>query len=367
MGEFTDPRYSIFNAITELSGMARVSAMYKEMFDTNAATQAAGGRGSFWNSIEEAKAATNNVAKIVKLDNKLSGLADFRAGRISNPLGAKYTTEDIAEGLAKANGLTEGYFTAAVRGRKGATAAEKGASFLYRNLLLFPKATAQLAKTVLSIPTHLRNIISAGAFAAANGILFEGFRDPKLLGNAFRKGWQISGVGNLRDTRFKTEEFEKAYRELLELGVVNSQTQIGDLKNLLRDVNFGDSILDLDKVVNPMLSKLKKIPEYLQGKYVAEDDFWKITNYFVELNRRQDAYTKAKINIPLNELKKEAADIVKNTVPNYNFVGDVVRTARVLPVGNFMSFPSEMIRTTTNIGGQGNERNETYKKSRRDN
>ena len=352
LGEFTDPRYSIFNAITELSGMARVSAMYKEMFDTNAKIQAAGGRGSFWNSVEEAKAATNNVAKIVKLDDKLSGLADFRAGRISNPLGAKYTTEDIAEGLAKANGLTEGYFTAAVRGRKGATAAEKGASFLYRNLLLFPKATAQLAKTVLSIPTHLRNIISAGAFAAANGILFEGFKDPKLLGNAFRKGWQISGVGNLRDTRFKSEEFEKAYRELLELGVVNSQTQIGDLKNLLRDVNFGDSILELDKVVNPMLSKLKKIPEYLQGKYVAEDDFWKITNYFVELQRRQDAYTKAKINIPLDELKKEAADIVKNTVPNYNFVGDVVRTARVLPVGNFMSFPSEMIRTTTNIGGQ---------------
>jgi hypothetical protein len=32
--------------------------------------------------------------------------------------------------------------------------------------------------------------------------------------------------------------------------------------------------------------KIKKIPEYLQGKYVAEDDFWKITNYFVELERR---------------------------------------------------------------------------------
>ena len=93
-----------------------------------------------------------------------------------------------------------------------------------------------------------------------------------------------------------------------------------------------------------MLSKLKKIPEYLQGKYVAEDDFWKITNYFVELQRRQDAYTKAKINIPLNELKKEAADIVKNTVPNYNFVGDVVRTARVLPLELYV-IPSEMIRT----------------------
>ncbi len=352
MGEMKDPRYSIFNAITELSGMARTSAMYKDMFDNNAATQAAGGRGSFWNSRKEAENATNNVVKIVKLDDRLSGLADFRAGRISNPLGAKYTTEDIADGLAKANGLTEGYFIQAVRGREGATAAEKGASFLYRNLLLFPKATAQLAKTVLSIPTHLRNIISAGAFAAANGVLTEGLVNPKLLGNAFRKGWQISGVGNLKNTRFKDADFEKAYRELLELGVVNSQVQIGDLRNLLRDVNFGDSIMDLDKILNPMLTKLKKIPEYLQGKYVAEDDFWKITNYFVELNRRQDAYTKAGIKKPLDELKKEAADIVKNTVPNYNFVGDIVRTARVLPVGNFMSFPSEMIRTTTNIGGQ---------------
>ena len=352
MGEMKDPRYSIFNAITELSGMARVSAMYKEMFDTNAKIQAQGGKGSFWNSRQEAEAATNGVVKIVKLNDKLSGLADFKAGRISNPLGSKYTTVDIADGLAKANGLTEGYFVRAVRGREGATSAEKGASFLYRNLLLFPKATAQLAKTVLSIPTHLRNLISAGAFAAANGILTEGFFNPRLLGQSFRKGWQISGVANLKNTRFKDAEFEKAYRELLELGVVNSQVQIGDLRNLLRDVNFGDSIMDLDKVVNPMLAKLKKIPEYLQGKYVAEDDFWKITNYFVELNRRDAAYKAANINKPLQELKQEAADIVKNTVPNYNFVGDIVRTARVLPVGNFMSFPSEMIRTTTNIGSQ---------------
>ena len=352
MGEMKDPRYSIFNAITELSGMARVSAMYKEMFDTNAKIQAQGGKGSFWGSRQEARDATNGVVKIVKLNDKLSGLADFKAGRISNPLGSKYTTVDIADGLAKANGLTEGFFVQAARGREGATSTEKGVSFLYRNLLLFPKATAQLAKTVLSIPTHLRNLISAGAFAAANGILTEGFFNPRLLGQSFRKGWQISGVANLKNTRFKDAEFEKAYRELLELGVVNSQVQIGDLRNLLRDVNFGDSIMDLDKVVNPMLSRLKKIPEYLQGKYVAEDDFWKITNYFVELNRRDAAYKAKNINKPLQELKQEAADIVKNTVPNYNFVGDIVRTARVLPVGNFMSFPSEMIRTTTNIGSQ---------------
>ena len=186
--------------------------------------------------------------------------------------------------------------------------------------------------------------------------------NPKLLGDSFRKGWQISGVNPLKPSRFNDKNFEAAYRELLELGVVNSQVQIGDLKNLMRDVNYGDSIMELDKIVNPLLNKLKKVPAYLQGKYVAEDDFWKITNYFVELNRRQDALIKDGIRRGvkidpnnaefLAKLKTDAADIVKNTVPNYNYVGDFVRTARALPVGNFMSFPSEMLRTTTNIGGQ---------------
>ena len=364
LGEMKDPRYSIFNAITQLSGMARSSAMLKQMVDQNDIIQAQGGKGSFWNSREEARAATNSVVEIVKIGekDKLKDLATFKAGEIANPLIGKFTTKPIAQALENANNLTEGYFTAAVRGKEGASAAEKGASFLYRNLLLFPKGVSQLAKTVFSIPTHLRNIISAGAFASANGILFQGLRNPKMLGDAFRKGWQISGVGNLKNTRFKDVDFENAYRELLELGVVNSQVQIGDLRALMRDVNFGDKIADLDAVLNPMLSKLKKVPEYLQGKYVAEDDFWKITNYFVELDRRKNAYIKdaARRKVRLDadspeftkRLKEEAADIVRNTVPNYAYVGDVVRTARLLPVGNFMSFPSEMIRSTVNIGQQ---------------
>ena len=387
LGEVSDPRYSIFNAITELSSVARMSAFLKQLSDQNDLIQKQGGVGSFWKTEEAARAATNDKVEIVKMFGEktdLGKLLEFRIGQIGNPLAGRFTTKPIADALAQANNLKVGYFTGAVRGKEGSTIAEQGASFLYRNLLLFPKATSQLAKTVFSIPTHLRNIISAGAFAAANGIFFT--RDPKALGKAFREGWQISGVGNLKNTRFKDKEFEAAYRELLELGVVNSQVQIGDLRALMRDVNFGDKITDLDAVMNPMLAKLKKVPEYLQGKYTAEDDFWKITNYFMELSRRQKTYNNANIKvskqylqgIPEEELirkfniaksqqkfkgtyddflntealKREAADIVKNTVPNYAFVGDVVRTARLLPVGNFMSFPSEMIRTTTNIATQ---------------
>ena len=95
------------------------------------------------------------------------------------------------------------------------------------------------------------------------------------------------------------------------------------------------------QLLNPMLKNLKKVPAYLQGKYVAEDDFWKITNYFVELNRRQRCINKRWYRRGvkliqqadfLAKLKTEAADIVKNTVPNYTYVGDFVRTARLLPL-----------------------------------
>ena len=36
-----------------------------------------------------------------------------------------YTTADTAEALKRMNGLTEGFFTAAVRGREGATVCRK--------------------------------------------------------------------------------------------------------------------------------------------------------------------------------------------------------------------------------------------------
>ena len=48
-------------------------------------------------------------------------------------------------------------------------------------------------------------------------------------------------------------------------------------------------------------------------------------------------------------LDEEAADIVRNTIPNYNLVPTAVKTIRKLPTGNFVSFPAEILRTSTNI------------------
>ena len=51
-------------------------------------------------------------------------------------------------------------------------------------------------------------------------------------------------------------------------------------------------------------------------------------------------------------LKKEAANVVADNIPNYSRVPDFIKGLRQLPVGNFVSFPAEIIRTSGNILGR---------------
>ena len=352
-GEINDPRYSIFNAMTNLSSVARTATYLDDVAAQNRKVQQEGGRGFFWDTEDLAKEAVQSPTtgiQIVPLDSVIQKLPG--GNTIANPLSGKYTTKEIADGIRNANDIGAG-LTSVIRGREGANPAEKAVTWFYRNLLLFPKGISQLAKTVLSIPTHLRNFFSAGAFAGANGILFEGLTNPGLLARAFREGVDTSALLKLGPN---SAEAQAAYRELLELGVVNSQVQIGDLVNLLKDATGNPGVVSTDAILRPFMTKLKKLGSFFQGKYVAEDDTWKITNYVVELDRLKQSAIKQGVELTddvVRGLKQEAANIVKNTVPNYAYVGSAVKTARILPIGNFMSFPAEMIRTTTNIAEQG--------------
>ena len=352
-GETEDVRHSIYEGVSRLSLLARKNQMMDEVLDVDAALKS-GERealtpfeqsGFFHGSRKKAAEAFGPGANIVELEPYLKSF--LREGVLNNRLAGLHTTEEIAEGFAnvanfqkwlRGEGESQGQIT-------------KVGTWLYRNLFLTPKAGAQYAKTVLSIPTHMRNFISASAFAAANGIFFE---NPALWMRAMKKAGATVQLGQLR----KPLSMER-YRRYLELGVTNTNVRMGDIKNLMIDARFGENNVAVDSILKPMLNKLgnvgkvvKKTGKVMEDFYTAEDDFFKITNFEVEVERRLAKYQKAGINKSLEVIEEEAAEIVKNTVPNYAYVGEFVRASRAAPFGNFMSFSSEMFRTGTGIARQ---------------
>jgi hypothetical protein len=372
-GEIKDPRFTILNSMNSLSYVARTSDMFNQIVLKNQAVQKAGGRGFFWADDKVAEAAVNKRKtgiEIVKMSDVLGEIDGLNG--ITNPISNLYTTREIAEGIKASNDVLSG-LQGFVRGTKEMSGSEKVVSWFYRNLLLLPKGISQMSKTIFSIPTHVRNFMSAGAFTAANGVLFDGISNPKLLGKAFQDGIDTSALLKLGPGSAKAQQ---RYQDLLELGVVNSQVQMGDLISLLKDTNAGSTMMGIDGPLGRMFKGLKKVGKVFQDKYTAEDDTFKITNFVVELERLKTRNAK-RLGISLDDYKKqldlakkgknqvidrnselwklqtEAAQIVKNTVPNYAYVGDVVKTSRLLPIGNFMSFPSEIIRTSANIAQQG--------------
>ena len=82
--------------------------------------------------------------------------------------------------MLHANDVPRG-LAGAIRGREAASSAESAATYLYRTLLLAPKAASQMAKTILSIPTHLRNLISAGMFTGCKWYISLNLHFLKML------------------------------------------------------------------------------------------------------------------------------------------------------------------------------------------
>ena len=140
------------------------------------------------------------------------------------------------------------------------------------------------------------------------------------------------------------------YREMLELGVVNSNTKMGDYLSLLKDIGASrDGSNYAAGMFKNMIRRLARLTEPAQQLYTLEDDVFKIYNFKVEKARLGNAYAKAGIKKTEQELKEEAADIVRNTVPNYAYVSDVVKGLRSTPFGNFASFPSAIMNSAVGI------------------
>ena len=323
LGKVKDPMQTMLAGSGRLSLITRRNQFYEELLKKSADDIAAKKKGFFYDTELDAFNALGGNIKKIEIDASRT----IEAG-ITNPLNGKYAERGVAEAIEES----------AMLARDKGTVRQ-----MYDSLILYPKATSQIAKTILSPVTHVRNFVSAGAFAGANGLI-PGLVGPEKMAAAFKdayKALQIPGA------RMANDE----YRELLRLGVVNSNVRLGDLQRLLQDVNFGET-LTAQKGLRGLMRPLSKFKKFTEEAYTAEDDFWKISSYALERQRLADAYEKVGIKVTKEALNEEAASIVRNNIPNYDMVNDFIKGLRQLPFGNFVSFPAEIMRTTTNILGR---------------
>jgi len=348
LGKHSNPMQTMIGGMAKLSMITRRNLFYSDMLkksDEMATLWRAADdklntpEPMFARSEEEARLFFKDDFRKIDPIDQAQTLTVGNSARASNPFGDAmkpfYARPGVAEALEQTSLTTQ------------------KPSFLtqvYNNLVLYPKATSQIAKTILSPVTHLRNFVSAGAFAAANGII------PAVDLPAIKQAYQALQTP-LKGTNMQND----LYQKLLKLGVVNSNVRLGDLSRLLKDVNFGETMTS-ENGMRLLLKPLSKLKSVSQDLYTAEDDFWKIYSWAVEKSRLARAYEKAGVNkstffsrngkeIKLTDdfLDEEAADIIRNNIPNYDYVSDFVKGTRKLPLGNFVSFPAEIARTGTNI------------------
>ena len=317
-GEIKDARRTIIN---NMQSMASITA-----------------RDKFYNTIvQSGKIVFDNPTQAqLNLPNRPSYTLSRNGMQIKSPLGEEIYTNPM-------NGkFTSSEFEQAIKFAEEMPLDGLMKSALYRYLIAVPKAGAQVAKTVLSPFTHMRNFTSAVAFSVGTGNLF---KDPRFILRSFKQSFntiqpQIAYRNLPEDQAF--------YRFLLDEGVVNSSSTFQDVQGLLKDIAKGGDFVE--RIFGKLGKRMNKVFRGAQDLYVAEDDFYKIYNYLAEFDNLKNAYKGA---VPDIELAKRAASIVRNTVPNYAYVSDFIKGLRRSPLGNFVSFPAEIVRTTFNITEQG--------------
>ncbi len=240
------------------------------------------------------------------------------------------------------------------------------------------KGATQYGKTVLSPITQIRNVSTAAAFALAQGNVGKGAD----LGESVRIVW--NGISEL-----PSDETLDVLEDMQRRGVVGTNAQLRELQeNISVGLGYSGSDSAAQQQSTAFAKRLQDqgLKSFLgstlgkaQDLYQAGDDIWKGYNYVFEQNKYFNALKNAtpeeqarelikgrtmtmsedqllrSINDPVNGpkvlddlLKDRAAQIVRDTVPNYNAVPEGIKMLRRTPFGNFIAFPYEIMRTGSN-------------------
>jgi hypothetical protein len=243
----------------------------------------------------------------------------------------------------------------------------------YSSFLGFKGAT-QAGKTVFSPTTQIRNFTSASFFALHNGHVGRPFgKTEHSFADIIRSHIdEVFPTGKI--TKEALNDFARQRARSVELGVTQTNVRGREIEDLLKDYLTGDTRFG---TVAGFARYLKQTPlfEKSQELYMKGDDIWKdygwrfsqsqlkgifskgqdwqknIGKHYYDLFNKRFNFVNADGTVKTyNEVIEEvAAQYVKNTYPNYNYVPQFVKDLRRLPFGNFISFPAEILRTSANL------------------
>ena len=272
---------------------------------------------------------------------KLKGL-----GLLQSPMSKLYGSKQVSQALKGTPGTLDGWIQNSV----------------YRNLLQLKVAT-QFGKTVLSPATQVRNVTSASMFPLANGHIGGRSSVTEALKMTLD---DIFGAGKV----INENAFIKNLENKIRLGFIDENIVASELKAVLQDIKAGAKVKSMDSLLNKLSNtKMMKtatriyaggdnlwkwygheyVKSQMKGMYNTVDDIAKWTKEITGKEfQRFDTFTGARKSFD-QAIDEAAAWQIRNTYPTYSKVPEFVQNIRKLPFGNFVSFPAEMIRTTTNI------------------
>jgi len=270
-------------------------------------------------AIRQVQRSMVELSSDVGADKKLKWIFEgANRGDVANPLQGVYADKAYADAIKKGFDVTlEGIRPTLLKNIIQGYAGLKGSS--------------QFAKTVLNIPTHGKNMIGNVVMLTANGILPTGTSISKAVKTTAN---QLRNKNN--------RELADQLAEYVELGITNSGVGLGIVRRNLNEA-FKDSDGYLSKVTG--FNRAKAAGKKIADVYQAEDDFFKIIHF----ERTKDYLKKVYPTLDDNAIKQMAAQRTRDMMPNYRLVPRAIKMTGYSPVGDFVAFPAEMIRTSKNL------------------
>jgi len=392
LGEIEDPFYNIANTNSKQAQIMAQLQTHNKLYESTLKPGVVVGAGSgsgikstlFFDSQADAIRAIKNAPeyKDVYIDPKkdLVKIETSNANVVPSVLDGKWTFKPVAQAITNTDQML----------------ADNTLNNLYKWMVLIPKSVSQQAKTIYSPFTHVRNVISAALFTTMNGNIL--FQNPATTARLFRAA--------LKDVMGNSAESKARRLRNARLGINGTNPIQGDIDALSREVGTDFYRGNFNGAMNTMLTRISGLAEKARRAYLAEDNLWKNFNFEAELLSLKDNFGKLGINAnnifdPQNLAKYSkllgrkvtrndpvfdrvvdispdgrfltmgggikmegdklletfyenmAAQITKHNIPNYEYTGEFIKTLRRLPLGTFVAFPAEIIRTGYNTIQRG--------------